>query len=370
MRVRQYKGYGATNHSSTRAFHYSDSRSVYRKNEIDIDEFQLSSKVEGVLKGNVCRHFLHYHSMFHQLPSTAVNVHHLLDSNIAHIKNRLGQGKMVLSVHDIIPLLAAAGRFGSYRNSIVDNLNVEAFFMKQQLKNIRDFNKVIVPSVSTANDLQDLLSLERQKIEIVPPALSNEFKKLPRTIIRQFRAKHGLDPKSYWILVSGDNLKQNQKTSLQVLKELNKKSSKSVKLLAFDVPNNDLDSLAKECGVSELVKQVKVHGNAEKAIVYNLAHCFLYPSIYSGFGMPVVESVACGTPVVTSDRGALKELFPKHAMHVNPFDILSLSKEVYRCIAKREVRDLVATESKTLVQEFRPEIVTNQIVGVYRSLIS
>lgn len=369
MLVRQYAGYKPNSDYSADS-NISRANTIFRKNDIDIDRVQFSSKLEGVFNKGVFRQLLNYHSLIQALPNSTVNVHHILDPNIAQIKKRLGQGKMVLSVHDIIPILANEGRFGSSRHSFVDNLGIENFFTKQQLKAINQFDKVIVPSACTAQDIQDVFKVDRHRIEIIPPALGKEFKVLPRTTVRKYRASHGLDPKSYWIVISGDDAKQNQRTSLQVLKELNNKSKRRISLLRMGGTDAEFDQMVDEYQVNELVKQIDVKDNTEKAIIYNLAHCFLYPSIYSGFGMPVVESVACATPVVASDRGALKELMPGHVAHINPFDILALTKEVYRSITRKEVRELYAEKSESLTENYDLDKVTEQLVGVYRSLIS
>lgn len=369
MRVRQYSGY--TNYSSlVSSVDSSSLTAIYRKNDIEINSFQFSSKIEEVLKNSVYRHLLHYYSLIQRLPDTPVNVHHVLDISIAQIRKKLGQGKAILSIHDIIPILATEGRFGSSRQSFVQNLGAETFFLKQQLKRVNEYDKILVPSKSTAEDLQEMINLGQQKIEIVSPVLGDEFKKISRTVVRKFRVKHGLDPKSYWVVISGDDLRQNQRTSLQVLKELNVKSRRRILLLRLGAPNSYFEQMAKEYGVQELVHQIQVSDNSEKAIVFNLAHCFLYPSIYSGFGMPVVEAVACGAPVVISDRGALKELLPKHVTHINPFDIRALTKEVYRSITRKEVRELFASEAETLVEQYRATKVANRMASIYQSLIS
>lgn len=369
MLVRQYRGY-KINPNSAAVDDFDRIKAVFRKGGIDLSNFQFSSNLEDLLKRGVYRHLLYYHSFIQPLPNSTVNVHHILDPSVAQIKKRLGMGKMVLSVHDIIPILAKEGRFGSSRQSFVSNLGIEHFFIKQQLKNINEFDKVIVPSVSTAQDLHEVLHVEKNRIKIIPPALGSEFKALPRAVVRKFREMHGLDPKSYWVVISGDDAKQNQRTSLQVLKELNKKSKRRVLLLKVGATDAGFEKMADEYQVREFVRQLDVKDNTEKAIIYNLAHCFLYPSIYSGFGMPVVESVACATPVVTSDRGALKELMPEHVVHINPFDIRALTKEVYRCITRKEVRERFVSESEALVEKYRATKVTAQMIKVYQNLIS
>lgn len=370
MRIRQYKGYKSTESVMATEDVAKKINSLYRQDNINIDNFQFSSKLESIVKNNVFKHLLYFHSLIQPIKEDAVDVHHILDISVANIKKRLGNGKTILSIHDLIPLLVSDGRFGSSGQSFVDNLAITSFFIKQQLKSIHDFDKVIVPSECTANDLQEVLHLNRNKIEIISPVLDKEYKVLPRSLVRKFRAKHALDPKSYWILTFNNGVKQNLRTSLQVLKELNAKSKRSIMMLCLGKANDDFEKMVKEYGVQQLVRQIEVTKPSEKAIVYNMAHCLLYPSVYSGFGMAVVESVACGTPVVTSDRGALQELMTDVIPHINPFDIRALTKEVYRSITRREVRDFFASESEELVKKFRSDVIAAQMVDVYQSLNS
>ena len=65
---------------------------------------------------------------------------------------------------------------------------------------------------------------------------------------------------------------------------------------------------------------------------YNGAACFVYPSLYEGFGLPVLEAMACGTPVVTSDRGALAELAGGAAMLVDPESVEALQEALTRVL--------------------------------------
>src|SRR5262249_37045415 len=77
----------------------------------------------------------------------------------------------------------------------------------------------------------------------------------------------------------------------------------------------------------------------DKPLLYNATSCFVYPSLYEGFGLPPLEAMACGAPVVCSDRTSLPEVVGRAGILVNPEDLDDLGDAMRRVLTSAELRD-------------------------------
>ena len=105
----------------------------------------------------------------------------------------------------------------------------------------------------------------------------------------------------------------------------------------------------------------------ELAELYRGARCVAYPSLYEGFGIPVLEAMACGTPVVTSRGGATEELADGAAVLVDPLDPAAIAAGIERAASQRD--ELVARGLRR-AQAFSWKSIADMTVGVYNELVA
>ena len=85
------------------------------------------------------------------------------------------------------------------------------------------------------------------------------------------------------------------------------------------------------------VKYIGYVADEDKTVLYKNASLFMFPSLYEGFGLPVLEALACGTAVITSDRSSLSEIFGDYATLVNPNNISEISKAMKAVLNNKTV---------------------------------
>lgn len=106
-------------------------------------------------------------------------------------------------------------------------------------------------------------------------------------------------------------------------------------------------------------------GNDELAKIYRHARCFVYPSRYEGFGLPIVEAIQCGLPVVAATGSCLEEAGGPDSMYVSPDDPKGLAAAIGRLIADDVERRARASRARAYVRRFEDSDVAGQVLRLY-----
>jgi glycosyltransferase involved in cell wall biosynthesis len=103
--------------------------------------------------------------------------------------------------------------------------------------------------------------------------------------------------------------------------------------------------------------------------VYQKAIAFIYPSLYEGFGIPILEAFACGCPVVLSDRSCFPEVGQNAALYFNPDDEEHIRHEVERVIDNAGLKLDLVKKGYQRLKDFSPAITARKTLDVYRSVV-
>jgi len=103
--------------------------------------------------------------------------------------------------------------------------------------------------------------------------------------------------------------------------------------------------------------------------VYGGATIFLFPSLYEGFGLPPLEAMACGVPVICSNAGSLPEVTGDAAMNVEPLDFVGLSEALRRLLSDSPLRVSLARKGLERAHRFSWQIMANEVVALYERVL-
>ena len=103
--------------------------------------------------------------------------------------------------------------------------------------------------------------------------------------------------------------------------------------------------------------------------IYQGASCFLYPTLYEGFGLPVVEAMASLTPVITSNTSALKEIAAGYAHLVNPLDVELMAAATVQCVTDNDHRESLAKLGQRRADDFRWRLAAEKTLAIYRDVL-
>jgi len=224
----------------------------------------------------------------------------------------------VLTVYDLIAL-----RFPQWckRSNALN-------YRLQMPLSIRRARRIIVPSQSTRHDLVGRFPGAAGKVRVIPLGVAARFRPCTEPAQRQaVRERYALPPR--FILFLGHNEpKKNLPGIVAGFCGLRKRSAAEVRLVIAGARGwgcGAVEGQLRESGLAAAVHRVGYVPPEDLPCLYGLAEVFVFPSLYEGFGLPPLEAMACGTPVVASDRGALPEVLGNAAIQVDPEDPAALA---------------------------------------------
>jgi glycosyltransferase involved in cell wall biosynthesis len=170
----------------------------------------------------------------------------------------------------------------------------------------------------------ELLGIPSRKITVLPIGLPPHFHdRYPEIQVQETRIKYGLTS-PYFLYLGGYDARKNVPFLLRVFEKFQAASNKPVNHLVLGgVPDSEIPTLKNQTealGISGKVRLLGYIEDQDLPLIYLGGQAFLYPTLYEGFGLPVLEAMACGTPVVCSNLPALKELAGKAALMPPPGD--------------------------------------------------
>lgn len=255
------------------------------------------------------------------------NVKHVTRQDLAFLLELIDLKKTIVTCHDIIPVA-----YYHTQNPV----------WKLNAKGLRKAEKIITVSEFSKNDIIKHIRYPEDKIEIIPPAVDHNlyYQNRNKSILK----KYGIKEDEKVILYVGA---EEPRKNIQVLiSSFNKLKSKipQIKLLKVGTPNylRVREKLLKQIESLNLQKDVIFAGyvpESELAKIYNAVDLFVFPSLYEGFGIPPLEAMACGTPVITSNSSSLPEVVGDAAIIIDPYDANKFAEEMYEVLTEDGLRE-------------------------------
>ncbi|MEK7611703.1 MAG: glycosyltransferase family 1 protein [Patescibacteria group bacterium] len=207
----------------------------------------------------------------------------------------------VLTIHDLVPYL-----FAQYRLPVIGNLYnlLRRFGASRALW-------VIADSISTRDDILNLLRLPEKKVKVVYLGVEPEFRKIDTPFkLDEARLRLNL-PEKFILYVGGMDYRKNLKRLVKAVGLLSKDDSALSLVIVGQPKVQHLKYLD-----YPYIKIINKADRKDLPAIYNLAKVFVYPSLYEGFGLPPLEALACGIPVVVSRNSSLGEIFNEAGYYI------------------------------------------------------
>lgn len=201
----------------------------------------------------------------------------------------------------------------------------------RSLEFLKSMDLLLAISQSAKDDAVRLLGIQEEKIKVIYAGIDKDFKKLDKVNIKELKQKYGISD-SFLMFAGGIDFKKNIEDLIIAYSRLPKNLIKRYQLVVTGKASEDLIqkflSIAKDNGVEGRVICTGYIPKEDLIEMYNVTDLLIFPSLYEGFGLPVIEAMACGTRVITSNTSSLKEIAEGHAILVNPKSVKSISKGI------------------------------------------
>ena len=270
----------------------------------------------------------------------------------------------VVTIHDVIPLVFPQ----HYPAGIKGRINF--FFQKIALNNV---DAVICDSKTSKEDIANKLSFPKSKIHVVYLAASPNFRKIDdQKFLNGISEKYKL-PKKFVLYVGDVNWHKNIGNMLKAIKI----SNVDLVMVGKALVDSRLPESRK---INDLIKKLKLDNQIVKigfieerdlTAIYNLAKVTLLPSYYEGFGLPVLESMACGTPVVASNVSSIPEISEDTIFFCDPADPQDIAKKIEDVFGlSQDKLDSLSQKLQKESEKYSWHRVAVETANVYRSVMN
>jgi glycosyltransferase involved in cell wall biosynthesis len=225
---------------------------------------------------------------------------------------------------------------------------------------------VIAVSDNTAMDVRKILSVPEERITVVHNAAAECFQPIQgHADLDILRSKFGVHP-PYVVAASARNWRtKNLEGALRALERARMQVSIDFQTTVYG-PQDGVDALDGSDRWHGLnLRLLGYVDAADLAMLFRHAHAFIMPSLYEGFGLPILEAMACGCPVVTSDGGSLAEVAGGGAQVFSPTDIGGMADAVAGLLRSPEERQRWRVSALSRAADFSWEQAARQTISVY-----
>ena len=219
--------------------------------------------------------------------------------------------------------------------------------------------KVIAISESTKKDLIDIYGVDANKIDVI--YLGNSFN-------ANSESELPLVSKPYVLFVGSRRRYKNFDFCLQSLKNVLLTNDISFICAGGDMLNKQEVALIDQLGLSHKVSQYNISDKI-LANLYKHSIAFIFPSLYEGFGIPVLEAFACNTPCLLSNGGSLPEVGGDAALYFDPQNADEIEQSLKKILNNKTLRDDLIQKGTQRLQKFSWENTYNQTINFYKSLL-
>jgi glycosyltransferase involved in cell wall biosynthesis len=293
-----------------------------------------------------------------------------LDADVAHVPYwapplRPG-APAVITIHDLIPLLLP-----EYRGGLMHRL-----YTSLASAAARNAAMVLTDSEASRRDIVAHLGLPAERVRAIPLAAGERFRPESAADDVAIRERYGL-PKRYLLYLGGFDRRKNVVTALRACRRVRSSIGSGCPLvIAGRLPEQDSGfapdprRLAREEGLDErFVRFIGFVDEAHKPAVYRGAVAFIFPSRYEGFGLPPLEAMACGIPVVGSEAASLPEVIGNGGLLLPPDDAAGMADALIRLVLDDDFRARMSQQALAQASGFSWKRTARQTLVTYKMLM-
>lgn len=257
---------------------------------------------------------------------------------------------LVVTVYDLIPMVL------DYLSNWPPRLVVDYVTKVNLLK--RHAKRVIAISQNTKDDLVRYLDIPRERIDVIPLGVHLRFSRSSNQIDNSCRS-------GYILYVGGYEYRKNVEGLIRAYSKLTPELRNRYELVLDCEENATLKDLSVACGVASKIRYVSPKSDGELRDLYRNSALLVYPSLYEGFGLPPIEAMSMGVPVVTSRASSIPETVGEAALLANPHDPADIAGKIEAVLKDEKLRASLLQKGFERAEQFRWDTCAKNTLQVY-----
>ncbi|MDO5607750.1 MAG: glycosyltransferase family 1 protein [Capnocytophaga sp.] len=282
------------------------------------------------------------------------NIYHGLSGEIPIGLHKTGV-RSIVTIHDLIFV-----RYPELYSFIDRHIYIRKFRYAAQ-----HADRIIAISEQTKNDVVEFLNISPEQIDVVYQGCHSVFKTpMDKLYIAQTVSDLGL-PSEFILNVGTVETRKNILTVIKALKDLDfplvvvgRKTDYYAEIATYVERN----------GMQNRIIFLEGLSLEQLAALYRRASLFVYPSVFEGFGIPIIEALYSGTPVLSSNGSCFAEAGGVHSAYADPYDSEAFRRHIKNILNDTQLQHAMSAEGKKFVQKFNDDQVARQMMSVYRKV--
>lgn len=267
--------------------------------------------------------------------------------------------RLILTLHDIIFLEPRSMK----NNSLYQNLG---FYYRKFLvpRNVKQSSLVLTVSNFERSRIE---SYFHNRVGVLKNSYGDHFRHIKNTY--EVTKKY-IEAEKYLFFMGNTDPKKNTLTTLQGYACYARKYEKPLPLLLANLPQNEFERLVKIGGIDDVAKHIKLSGyisNSDLPFIYSGSEAYLYTSLRESFGIPLLEAMATGTPVISSNNSAIPEIAGDAALLIDPTSAESISWAIEEITTNRELREAKIAAGYERIKLYSWEKSAEKLIQIYRN---
>ncbi|MGP1383521.1 MAG: glycosyltransferase family 4 protein [Thainema sp.] len=320
------------------------------------------SFIDGIQK-----YYERYWRFPNNLKHIEADIFHIIDHSDGYLSRWLQNYRYpnIVTCHDLINLINPETFQGRARLPLV---SMTAW--RWGVEGMRHADHVITVSSYTKQDVVQHLGITSSTITVIPNAVDTVFRCLPAEEIQSVRNHYGLTSDTLCLLNVGSN--NSRKNISGILAAIVKLNDQEIPVHFWKVGadfNAEQKQFIQDHALSSCVSYLGQPDEPHLVQLYNAADCLMAPSFYEGFGLTILEGMACGTPVVTANISAMPEVAGDSAILVDPFDVSAIAQAVHNLYRNPSLCQELVHKGLEHVKRFTWEGTGEQVAKVYEKVL-
>lgn len=224
---------------------------------------------------------------------------------------------------------------------------------------------IVAVSQQTKDDIMEFYKIPAERIKVIYQDCQSIFhQKADNQLIEGLKKKYSLN-KPYIICVSSFSERKNQKRLVKAFQQL---GLKDYELVLVGGKSKYAEEILNNSSLGVGVKLLYGVPSSDLPALYQVAKLCVYPSFFEGFGIPIVEALHSGVPVVAATGSCLEEAGGEGALYANPLDISDLAEKMQQILTNEPLRNDLILKGKEHIKQFSAERIAEQLVELYQEL--